>query len=125
MTNHAETHYKKWGYELWIVNNDEYCGKILYIYPEKKCSVHYHKLKKETFYIMDGQLSVEYSNSLDINNWQNMIGILTTTLLPGQSITIDRNIAHRFYTKNNLPCTFLEISTHHDEQDSYRLIESI
>lgn len=125
MIEYPVTYLKKWGSETWIVNNEKYCGKILYIHPEKKCSVHYHKLKKETFHVMNGELTIEYSNNLDINNWNNMTNINTITLHSRQSITIDTNIAHRFYTQNNLPCTFLEISTNHDEQDSYRLIESI
>ena len=29
---------KGWGYEKWIVNKDEYCGKLLHIIKGKKCS---------------------------------------------------------------------------------------
>ena len=39
---------KLWGYEIWIENNEKYCGKHLHVVPGKKCSVHYHKDKKET-----------------------------------------------------------------------------
>ena len=35
---------KGWGYEKWIVNKDEYCGKLLHIIKGKKCYWHYHKL---------------------------------------------------------------------------------
>ena len=42
---------KGWGYEKWIVNNKDYCGKILFFVKGMKCSWHYHKIKKETFYI--------------------------------------------------------------------------
>ena len=42
---------KGWGYEKWIVNTDEYCGKLLHFIKGKKCSWHYHKLKDETFYL--------------------------------------------------------------------------
>ena len=38
---------KGWGYEKWIVNKSEYCGKLLYFMRDKKCSWHYHKLKDE------------------------------------------------------------------------------
>ena len=40
---------KGWGYEKIIVNNSEYCGKILYFNKHKKCSYHTHILKLETF----------------------------------------------------------------------------
>ena len=42
---------KGWGYEDWIVNKEQYCGKLLFIKKGKKCSWHYHKNKDETFYI--------------------------------------------------------------------------
>ena len=42
---------KGWGFEKWIVNNEKYCGKLLYFIKDRKCSWHYHKIKDETFYI--------------------------------------------------------------------------
>lgn len=51
---------KKWGYEDWIVNNDKYCGKVLFFKKGLSCSLHYHKLKEETFYIQSGSLLVQY-----------------------------------------------------------------
>ena len=42
---------KFWGYEQWFVNNDKYCGKRLLLNRGYQCSVHYHKIKEETFYI--------------------------------------------------------------------------
>ena len=36
---------KGWGREVWIVNGDLYCGKILEISKAKRCSLHFHKLK--------------------------------------------------------------------------------
>ncbi|HBY66694.1 MAG TPA: cupin domain-containing protein, partial [Flavobacteriaceae bacterium] len=40
---------KGWGFEKWIVNNEEYCGKLLYFVKGKRCSWHFHKLKDEVF----------------------------------------------------------------------------
>ena len=48
----GEIHPKGWGYENWIVNNEMYCGKVLFFEAEKKCSWHYHVLKDETFFIL-------------------------------------------------------------------------
>ena len=45
---------KGWGFEKWIVNCEEYCGKLLYIIKGKKCSWHFHKLKDEVFYVQSG-----------------------------------------------------------------------
>ena len=47
---------KGWGHEKWIVNNDEYCGKLLFFEEGKRCSWHYHKIKDETFYLQSGKL---------------------------------------------------------------------
>ena len=38
---------KGWGFEKWIVNCEQYCGKLLYIAKGKKCSWHYHNKKDE------------------------------------------------------------------------------
>ena len=40
---------KAWGYELWVHNDSQYCGKLL-VFAEKgdKFSMHYHMLKNET-----------------------------------------------------------------------------
>ena len=42
---------KGWGYERWVVNSPEYCGKLLYFNKGKRCSWHYHKAKDEVFYL--------------------------------------------------------------------------
>ena len=47
---------KGWGYEKWIVNTEEYCGKLLHFIKGKRCSWHYHILKDETFYVQEGKL---------------------------------------------------------------------
>ena len=39
---------KGWGYEKWICNTSEYCGKLLFFAKGKRCSWHYHLLKDET-----------------------------------------------------------------------------
>lgn len=115
---------KKWGYEIWIENNDLYCGKHLHVLPKKYCSVHYHKNKKETFYVLRGELSLEYSTILEKEAWNN--GVSTTVLLKeGESFTIEPYTAHRFTSNTSYSCDFIEISTHHDDEDSYRIIESI
>ena len=39
---------KIWGHELWIHNDEDYCGKLL-VFPKKNShfSMHYHLKKKE------------------------------------------------------------------------------
>mgnify|MGYP001328181883 CR=1 FL=1 len=57
---------KGWGYEKWIVNTDEYCGKLLFFDEGKRCSWHYHNLKDETFYLQSGRILLYYGDSDDL-----------------------------------------------------------
>jgi D-lyxose ketol-isomerase len=114
---------KIWGYEIWIENNKLYCGKHLHVIPNKMCSVHYHKIKKETFYIIEGSLVLEYSSFLDTESWKKD-KFDKIILSKGESFTIDPLVAHRFYCDSSYPCDFIEFSTHHDDNDSYRIIDS-
>jgi len=115
---------KKWGYELWIENNSQYCGKHLHVLPNKWCSVHYHKNKKETFYITSGELYIQYSNSLELDDWLHE-KYEQLVLRQGESLTLESLTAHRFTSNTNYACDFIEISTFHEDSDSYRIIEAI
>ena len=114
---------KGWGYELWIENNELYCGKHLHVLPTKWCSVHYHKNKKETFYVIEGELKLEYSIDLSLDLWKSTIVKPTRILKKGDSFTLDTMIAHRFTSNTSYPCDFIEFSTHHEDSDSYRIIK--
>ncbi len=50
---------KVWGHELWIINHDAYCGKLLVFNKDKKFSMHYHLIKEESWYVAEGEF--EYS----------------------------------------------------------------
>ena len=114
---------KGWGYELWIENNELYCGKHLHVMPRKWCSVHYHKNKKETFYVINGELLLEYSYNLDKEFWEEKFAH-QKVLKKGDSFTLEPMIAHRFTSNDiNCPCDFVEFSTHHEDSDSYRIIK--
>ena len=75
-------HEKGWGHELWIVNNNLYCGKILHFNKGKKCSWHYHKIKQETFYVQKGKLKIWYGYDDDITNAKELI------MTPGQKFEL-------------------------------------
>jgi len=50
---------------VWIANNELYCGKILEIKQGKRCSLHYHKIKNESFYLRSGRLLVRVKENAD------------------------------------------------------------
>lgn len=106
---------KGWGFEKWIVNNQEYCGKLLYFVKGKKCSWHYHKLKDETFYIQSGKLKLLYSDEDDLVNAIEII------LNPGDKFHIYRGLRHQMYALEDTE--LFEFSTQHFEEDSIRIIK--
>ena len=106
---------KGWGYEKWIVNCSEYCGKLLCFTKGKKCSWHYHKLKDETFYVHSGKILLRYSENDDIENAQ------TTILNSGDNFHIKRELRHQMEALEDTD--LFEFSTQHFDEDSYRVIK--
>jgi len=104
---------KGWGFEKWIVNNSEYCGKLLYFVKGKKCSWHYHKLKDEVFYIQSGKVLVKYSDGDDISTAEELI------LSKGDNFHVYRGLRHRMIALEDTE--LFEFSTQHFDSDSYRL----
>jgi mannose-6-phosphate isomerase-like protein (cupin superfamily) len=95
---------KVWGEERWIVNR-EYCGKLLILMKRHRCSLHYHKVKDETFYVAKGCVLME-------------CGDKSIIMRPGDAILIEANTKHRFTGLEE--SEIFEFSTHHDDSDSYR-----
>jgi len=95
---------KAWGKEIWIANNDKYCGKLLYIGKAKICSIHYHKNKDETFYVLKGKIFMEVDG-------------VKSVLDEGCILRIKPGVKHRFGGLEE--SIMIEISTHHEEDDSY------
>jgi mannose-6-phosphate isomerase-like protein (cupin superfamily) len=96
-----------WGSEEWIVNNEKYCGKILYINAGHRCSYHYHKIKDEVFFVLLGKVKMEVDND-------------TFYMMPGDAVHIPTGTLHRF--TGITIARIIEVSTQHFEDDSYRLI---
>ena len=108
---------KGWGYEDWIVNKSEYCGKVLFFKKGKKCSWHYHKLKDETFYIQSGKLEVMYG--WDDRKTETFVE--RTILEAGDSFHIPVGMRHQMTGLTDV--TMFEFSTEHFESDSIRIMK--
>ena len=106
---------KGWGYEKWIVNKEDYCGKILWFAKGKKCSWHYHKLKDEVFYIRKGKLIVRSGWSRNINE------CISVTLNPGDNFHVPVGLIHQMEAVTDTE--MFEFSTQHFDEDSYRVIK--
>lgn len=105
---------KKWGYELWIHNDSDYCGKLLVFNKQgDKFSMHYHLKKKETWYVQNGAFIF---NWIDVEN-----GKLNSKVLAiGDSVLIDRGLPHQLEAMMD-ESTIFEVSTEHFDEDSYRI----
>lgn len=109
---------KVWGREEVIANTPLYCGKILHLKKGAMCSLHYHPVKMETFYILKGSVRME----MDIEPGSR--GPRSKTLMrPGDTVLIPPRFAHRFFGIEK--SRILEISTHHDDKDVVRLEPSV
>ena len=104
---------KGWGFEKWIVNNEEYCGKLLYFVKGKRCSWHYHKLKDEVFYIQSGKMLVKYSDGDNIDKAKELI------LERGDNFHVYRGLRHQMLALEDTE--LFEFSTQHFEEDSFRI----
>jgi mannose-6-phosphate isomerase-like protein (cupin superfamily) len=101
---------KVWGSEEWLANTEKYCGKILNLKPGFISSLHYHKNKDETFYILQGRVYFKL-------NGKEMV------LMKGDTIRVKPKQKHQFASLGE-QCRIIEISTHHEERDSYRETQS-
>ena len=100
---------KEWGEEQWLVNNEKYCGKRMFIRKGFYCSYHKHKIKEETFYILEGELELIHEGRYFI-------------LKQGEIFHIKPNEYHSFRALKDT--TFFEFSTQHFDEDNYRLTKS-
>ena len=106
---------KGWGWEKWIVNSEEYCGKLLFFENGKRCSWHYHKLKDEVFYLQSGMMMVYYSEEDDISKAQQFV------LTPGCNFHVYRGLRHQMVALQD--SELFEFSTQHFDSDSHRIIK--
>lgn len=86
------------------VNEPEYCSKWLTLWPGQECPVHHHKLKKETFFVLRGE-----------------VGLVTdgqpVTLKTGDRYTLRPGVRHSFGSAGG--AVIEEVSTHDENSDSY------
>ena len=112
LINNTKIVEKGWGYELWIINNEKYCGKSLFFNENSKCSMHYHLKKEETWLVHSGSFILRYING-------ETAEVVEVDLKDNESYTIPIGLPHQLETKTG--GEIIEISTEHFENDSYRV----
>ena len=96
--------FENFGTTMCTLVNNEYCKKIIYQFPKQTNPEHYHKIKEETFILIEGDLVVNVDEKIHNLNKGDML-----TILPYQK--------HSFFSKNG--AIFEEISTKHLSDDSF------
>jgi len=110
--NHVD---KGWGWERWIVNCEEYCGKLLFFEEGKRCSFHFHLLKDEVFYVQSGKMLIKYSDEDDLDNAEELI------LEKGDNFHVYRGLRHQMIALEDTE--LFEFSTQHFDSDSIRIVK--
>jgi mannose-6-phosphate isomerase-like protein (cupin superfamily) len=104
---------KSWGREIWIANNPLYCGKILEIDEGKRCSLHFHELKTESFYLRAGRLKVRIKESSEAELIQEF------EMGAGECMDVHPGLVHQMEALEK--SELIEFSTQHFDSDSHRL----
>lgn len=92
---------KPWGKEEILELNGIYLVKRLTMHKGHKCSIQYHKKKKETVYVLEGILKIYVG--------QDAKSLKTITLKKDDFITVLPGIVHRMEAVEN--SIYLESST--------------
>jgi len=103
---------KGWGMEIWIANNEKYCGKILNFFKGAEFSMHYHIKKEETWAVTKGKLLLKY---YDLTNAEEK----QSTLVVGDTVHLKPCVPHKLIALEE--SSVFEVSTQHFEDDSYRV----
>ncbi len=106
---------KGWGREVWIANNELYCGKILEIKKGKRCSLHYHQIKNETFFLRSGRMLVRVKDQIEGELVEEF------EMSAGECMDVPIGLVHQMVALED--CELFEFSTQHFDSDSHRLIK--
>jgi mannose-1-phosphate guanylyltransferase/mannose-6-phosphate isomerase len=103
---------KPWGTVVTYALNQPSSVRIITVDPGKETSVHYHRMRDETWVVLDPGLVVE-------------IGDDVSQPAPGEEFTIPAEQTHRIRCSGDAPGRILEIAYGYtSEDDSQRLEDS-
>ena len=103
---------KGWGEDIIIENNEMYCGKLLIFKKGCKFSMHYHMIKDETWYVDKGEFVYRWINT-------ETAEVTEVILKPGDVVRQRPGQPHQLEALTD--GTVFEVSTHHEDSDSYRV----
>ena len=103
---------KGWVHEIIFENNDKYCGKLLVFKAGYKFSMHYHMIKDETWYVQEGEFIYRWIDT-------ETAEVIEKKLIEGDAVRQLPGQPHQLEALTD--GTVFEVSTHHEDSDSYRV----
>lgn len=103
---------KPWGKEEVIEINDRYMMKKLTMWKGRRCSIQYHNVKRETIYVLSGQLRIYTGPSVE--------QLTSRVFVSGETITLVPGVVHRMEAVED--AVYLEASTP-EMDDVVRLVD--
>lgn len=104
---------KGWGSEQIWATNDKYCGKMMNFNTDAKFSMHFHKEKDETWYVLSGAFVVRYIDTTTATIYEEILNAGDTwhnpPLVPHQLIC-------------HAAGSIIEVSTPDSVEDNYRVM---
>lgn len=104
---------KNWGYELILCNNDEFCGKLLHFNKDARFSCHFHRQKREVFWLQRGKLKLMTIDTKDASQTE-------VVLSAGDVVEIPRFLPHQITALEE--SDMVEFSTPDYVEDSLRVL---
>ena len=120
MKEKSTCHTHLWGHEEWLTNNELYCAKYLILKHGYMSSLHYHKIKDETFIIIKGEVLLEVGGPCQLGLEKLYKKSKKIILKVGDIYRLNPHTVHRFRAITG-SAIILEVSTHHDDEDSVKL----
>ena len=105
---------KGWGNELIIENNEMYCGKLLKFKKGCKFSMHYHMVKDETWYVEKGEFIYRWIDT-------ETAEVKIVRLYPKDIVRQRPGQPHQLEALTD--GIVFEVSTQHEDSDSYRVFK--
>lgn len=105
---------KGWGEEVIFANNKLYCGKLLkFTKAGSKFSMHYHRLKDETWYILQGKFILRLLDTDNASIEEHILSVGDTQRnMPGEPHQLEA------LEDNSI---IVEVSTKDEWLDNYRI----
>lgn len=108
---------KKWGREVILHNDTDYCCKLLVYEKQIASSQHYHKYKHETFTVLSGRFYIEWGTK------KEPASLGARTFTAGAALVLEPGTVHRVRCLQ-APGIIVEASSQDDPDDCVRLIPS-